>query len=71
MLCGMPRMSQVLLRIILPFAIEMIKKYIKSSDTKLDDKILDVMNISARYVVDKDNEIFDDAIQVTVKSVVK
>lgn len=44
-----------LLRILMPFAIDTIRSYVKSSDSKQDDKILSIAQETASYLSVKDN----------------
>ena len=41
--------------LLLPFAVELVKAYIQNSDTKHDDKILDVVKDSCYYLADSQN----------------
>jgi len=47
---------------LLPYAIDLIVKYIQSSDSSKDDKVLEVVKIGADYLAHKDNNdlSFDD-----------
>lgn len=44
-----------LLPLLLPVAVDIIRGYIKSSSTKKDDKILEVVQEGARYLADCPN----------------
>ncbi|NCO01412.1 MAG: hypothetical protein GW906_06260 [Epsilonproteobacteria bacterium] len=44
-----------LLRLLMPFAIDTIRSYVKSSDSKQDDKILSIAQETASYLSVKDN----------------
>lgn len=48
---------------LLPYAIDIIVKYIKSSDSSKDDKVLDIVKIGAKYLAGKENNnvTYDDA----------
>lgn len=41
--------------LLLPLAIDIIKKYIESSDSESDDKVLEIVKDGAKYLVCKDN----------------
>lgn len=45
----------ILTQIALPLAIKAIKRYINSTDTKKDDKVLDLVQKSANYLAKQDN----------------
>lgn len=44
-----------ILKLFLPFAIDAIRAYVKSSDSKRDDKILQIAQETASYLSAKDN----------------
>ncbi len=44
-----------LIPMLLPFAIDIIKKYVASSDSKKDDKVLEIAQETCKYMASKDN----------------
>lgn len=44
-----------LLRLLLPFAVQTVRSYVKNSDSKKDDEILDIAQETASYLSAKDN----------------
>ncbi|MFT7004258.1 MAG: hypothetical protein ACJAWW_001615 [Sulfurimonas sp.] len=44
-----------ILKILLPIAIKVLNKYVSSSDSQLDNKILDVAKTTSKYMSKKDN----------------
>lgn len=52
--------------IFLPLAIDLVKKYIVSSETKHDDKVLDIVQEGCKYLAFKSNNTLDefDALRV-------
>lgn len=44
-----------LLRLLLPFAFNVVSKYVASSDSKKDDVILDIVKNTSKYMSLKDN----------------
>ncbi len=44
-----------LIRLFLPIAVKILKKYIINSDSKKDDVILDVVKTTSKYMSQKDN----------------
>lgn len=55
-----------LISLFLPLAIDIVKKYISSSESKHDDKVLDVVQEGCKYLAPKDNNDLDefDALRV-------
>lgn len=45
---------------LLPIAIDLIKGYIRSSDSKKDDLVLDIVKDGVCYLADKDNNSVDN-----------
>lgn len=41
--------------VLLPQSVKVIKKYVASTDTKSDDKVLDIVQIGASYLAPKAN----------------
>lgn len=48
-------LKQFIVNIFLPVAIQTVKTYIKSTDSKNDDKLLEVTKIGAKYLAEKTN----------------
>jgi len=40
---------------LIPYAIDIIVSYIKSTDSSKDDKVLEVVQLGAEYLANKDN----------------
>lgn len=57
------------LSLILPLAINIITKVIESTDSKQDDKILDVVKIGASYLAVKDNNSLNYSMSKEIKKV--
>lgn len=57
---------------LLPFAIELIRSYIRNTDSKKDDLVLDVVKDGLFYLSDKDNNnvSIHDARAVNVRTVI-
>ncbi|NOQ31673.1 MAG: hypothetical protein GQ570_11180 [Helicobacteraceae bacterium] len=67
--------SLLLTNFILPLAVSTVKKYIASSDTKNDDKILDIVIQGSKYI-NSDKSVLDDntllpLVVSTIKTYVK
>lgn len=45
----------VLTNLVLPLAVDTVKKYINSTESKKDDKVLEVVQAGATYLADKPN----------------
>lgn len=41
--------------VILPIAVNSVKKYINSTESKKDDKVLEIVQVGATYLADKPN----------------
>lgn len=44
---------QLLVNIFVPVAVKTVENYVKTSDSKSDDKVLDVVKIGANYLAEK------------------
>ena len=64
-------MFPILLKILLPFAVDMVKDYVKNSDTKHDDIVLDIVNEGAEYISQKDNNLLVPFATSVIKDYVK
>ncbi|MGM0518192.1 MAG: hypothetical protein ACQERD_00955 [Campylobacterota bacterium] len=51
--------NMLLTNVVLPLAVETVKSYVKNSDSKKDDKVLDVVQTGANYLSKKDNNTVD------------
>lgn len=47
--------ESVLLKIVLPLAVDAVKSYVNNSESKKDDKILEMTQIGATYLAKKGN----------------
>lgn len=58
---------------LLPIAIELIKRYINSTSTKSDDKVLDVVQVGASYLANKSNNDITniEALNLKQKQIIK
>lgn len=45
----------MLFQMLLPFAVEILKNYVASSETNQDDKILEIVQDGAKYLASSDN----------------
>jgi hypothetical protein len=45
----------LLTHVVLPLAVDATKKYIESSETKKDDKVLEIVQVGATYLAHKPN----------------
>jgi len=48
------------IKLLLPFAFDMVKEYIKSTDSTKDDKVLNIVQEGASYLAVKDNNTLND-----------
>lgn len=48
-------MPTLFIKLLLPYAIDAIKAYIKNSDSDKDDKVLDLVQNGCEYLAKKDN----------------
>ena len=46
--------------LLLPLAVDLIRSYIRSSDSSKDDKVLNVVQEGCRYLAPKDSNSLDD-----------
>lgn len=44
-----------ILQLVIPFLLDMLKEYIKSSDTTQDDKVLAIVQEGAKYLAPSEN----------------
>lgn len=44
-----------ILALLLPFIFDLIKEYIRSTDTDKDDEVLNIVQEGAKYLAEKDN----------------
>lgn len=59
-------MLQVLLtNLVLPLAVDVVKLYVKNTESKKDDKVLEVVQTGASYLANKGN---NSVLQSTAKS---
>lgn len=49
----------MLMNILVPLAVELVKLYFRNTETKYDDRILDVVQSGCRYLADKENNTVD------------
>ncbi len=45
----------ILTNLVLPLAVDTVKKYIDSTESKKDDKVLEVVQTGAKYLANKGN----------------
>lgn len=62
-----------LVTILLPYAVDLIRSYIKSTDSSKDDKVLAVVQEGCKYLAPKSNNTLDefDANAISVHSMIK
>ena len=63
-----PLIKQFLISFFLPFALKSIKEYVKTTDTKYDDGLLQVVQDSLIYLSSKDNNTITSDIANVVSS---
>ena len=56
-----------LIQFIIPFAVNAVKDYIKNTDSKSDDKVLDVVKLGANYLAVKHNNSVTDQIAESLR----
>ncbi len=65
-------MPLILIKMLLPVAIQMIKVYIESTDSKQDDKVLDIVKEGAKYLSAKNNNsLTSNASYVVSKAIIR
>lgn len=46
----LPLLKQILINILIPIAVKTVKEYVKTTDTKKDDKLLEIAKLSTEYL---------------------
>lgn len=57
----------LLTNVVLPIAVDAVKKYINSTESKKDDKVLDLVQTGASYLANKSNNTLDNTLADMVK----
>lgn len=62
-----------LVSILLPYAFDLIRSYIKSTDSSKDDKVLDMVQEGCKYLAPKSNNTLDqfDANAISAHEMIK
>jgi len=59
------------IRLLLPVAIDVIMKYIRSTDTKRDDEILKIVEVGAGYISAKNDDDLNSKIAKVIRKIEK
>lgn len=46
----LPLLKQLIINIFIPIAVKTVKEYVKTTDTKKDDKLLEIAKLSTEYL---------------------